>query len=206
MRPDPFLSVTVFAQRRPGHLSKCSRSKDRGPTGPPAETRYVRRRAIGGYLAPRCLSRGVLAGGGAAALGGAFAADGFFVDAGAAGGLAFRGAGLAASSLAALAGVGASGMSRRMCSLFMCEGVRTHLTQLATRTFRVGFEAGVVGDVFDQVKKFDPAVLWDARSRIARSAGTSDSEIPTRSSTRCAGLSIGIACPPSACWMTVAVT
>ena len=41
-----------------------------------------------------------------------------------------------------------------------------------------------------------PRFLGTARSRIARRAEISDSEIPTRSSTRCAALSIGIACPP----------
>ena len=51
-----------------------------------------------------------------------------------------------------------------------------------------------------------PRFLGTARSRTARSSGMLDSEIPSRSSARCVSLSIGMAWPPSACWMTVAVT
>ena len=51
-----------------------------------------------------------------------------------------------------------------------------------------------------------PRFLGTARSRTARRAGSSDSEIPSRIKARREALSIGIAWPPSACWMTVAVT
>ena len=98
-------------------------------------------------------------------------------------------------------------VSRRVRARLVGQGIVAHFAELAARTFRAGFHAGVVGEVFDQVEELDAAVLGDGtledtpagrefRTRIRRLAPR----------TRCADLSIGIACPPRACWITVAVT
>lgn len=65
------------------------------------------------------------------------------------------GAGLAAHRALAVS------VSRRLRARLVGQGIVAHFAELAARTFRVGFQAGVIGEIFDQVEELDAPVLGD---------------------------------------------
>ncbi len=71
-----------------------------------------------------------------------------------------------------------------MGSFLVGLGECANLAQLATGAFWRSFQAGVIGEVFDQVEELGTSIFGNGAFDDCARAGTSGSEIPSRCRTR----------------------